>query len=72
MLTFMVTVLFRTSFSIPPNWSNIAFSLAVTSSSYDGHREIETGAAGASAPFNAAGSSGAELIMAIHSLRVIS
>src|SRR5579872_1822785 len=69
MLILMVTVLLRTSRSRPPNWSNMALSVAVTSSSYELHLAMDTGAAGASVP--APLSSGVAAISASHSLRVM-
>src|SRR5512132_1905091 len=54
--------------SMPPSWSNMVASFAVTSSSYDAHFAIATGAAGA---LGAALSKGAAAMAAISSLRVI-
>src|SRR5450755_3367165 len=69
MLILMVTVLLRTSLSIPPNWSNMMPSFAATSSSYEAHLAIATGAVGASGA--AALKSAAVPIIASHSLRVM-
>jgi hypothetical protein len=73
--SFTVTVLFFTSFSMPPNWSNMVFNLAVTSSSYDAAFAMATGAAGAELAFasdwGAAFTNGVAATMASHSLRVM-